>query len=558
MPAQVCVIEPGQPYNRKLSPDHTAQMINFAVRRPHMNAESITRDGPGHLGLGTPVDAKLQGFHIGLDNEGKLITVNGRVLKGPQILYMQAKGPKTTSVEPRFGGWNMQNIKFMEGSTMPTNWAFFRITNQRSREYNVAGVARNLAGMLATVGLRITTPGTTKEVTVQQGQYGFDFSNLENAFATAEAGKVRFIFICMPDKNTDVYNKIKQLGDIKHGIHTVCVAEPTLVRNEGPREAQLLANLALKVNLKLGGTNQMIDTRTLPLLAKNNTMFVGIDVTHPSPGSSKEAPSVAAMVASINNKLGQWPAAIRVQKGKQEKVNDLEEMLLSRLDLWQKLGKNASLPENILVYRDGVSEGQYGMVLKDELPNLRDACKKRYPPAMQARGLPRISIAIVGKRHHTRFYPTTEQGSDGRTGNCQPGTVVDRGVTQARNWDFYLQAHTALQGTARPAHYYMVYDEIFTGDKPEPVFAGKNKADELEQLTMASSHVFGRATKVISTVAAARYADMVCERARAYLTHLFDAEGSSDNQSQTTSATGSTNLAPVVIHENLANTMFYV
>jgi hypothetical protein len=40
---------------------------------------------------------------------------------------------------------------------------------------------------------------------------------------------------------------------------------------------------------------------------------------------------------------------------------------------------------------------------------------------------------------------------------------VDRGVTEARAFDFFLQSHAAVQGTARPAHYIVVHDDIFAG-----------------------------------------------------------------------------------------------
>ncbi len=41
-------------------------------------------------------------------------------------------------------------------------------------------------------------------------------------------------------------------------------------------------------------------------------------------------------------------------------------MLTSRLMLWRSMGKNKVFPENILVYRDGVSESQYQGVLDNE------------------------------------------------------------------------------------------------------------------------------------------------------------------------------------------------
>jgi hypothetical protein len=48
--------------------------------------------------------------------------------------------------------------------------------------------------------------------------------------------------------------------------------------------------------------------------------------------------------------------------------------------------------------------------------------------------------------------------------------VVDRHVTGYGEgiWDFYLQPHKVLQGTAKPAHYVVLKDEIgFTHEKFE-------------------------------------------------------------------------------------------
>ncbi|KAG4268337.1 hypothetical protein FPRO04_12443 [Fusarium proliferatum] len=112
-----------------------------------------------------------------------------------------------------------------------------------------------------------------------------------------------------------------------------------------------MANIALKVNLKLGGINQ------------HKVMAIGIDVTHPLPGSPSDASSVSAMVASVDKFLGQWPVTLRVQRARQESGDHLTEMIKSRLGLWKTKDEHATLPKNILIYRDGVSESQYDMAL---------------------------------------------------------------------------------------------------------------------------------------------------------------------------------------------------
>ena len=70
-------------------------------------------------------------------------------------------------------------------------------------------------------------------------------------------------------------------------------------------------------------------------------------------------------------------------------------------------------------------------------------------------------------------------------------------------------AHGGLQGTTRPTHYFVVHDEIGFG------------ADQLQKLTNDVSYMFARATKAVSLVSPAYYADLACERGRCYIHELL-------------------------------------
>ena len=67
----------------------------------------------------------------------------------------------------------------------------------------------------------------------------------------------------------------------------------------------------MKVNLKPGGANWTLVEKPKHLGGK--TMVVGIDVAHPPKGYVETAPSVTAVVASIDDNFAQWPASIRTQ-----------------------------------------------------------------------------------------------------------------------------------------------------------------------------------------------------------------------------------------------------
>lgn len=484
-----------------------------------------------------------------------MITVPGRVLGSPMIKY---GGNATES--PRGGSWNMTKVKFTSSARVPP-WTYFWIKRagrpgQIERNNLLQIVVTRFHEMMTSCGLVAPppiVPGPMIELDAKGATQTNDqlIQSMMQRIA-ANVKNVRLVFVLLPDTDAAVYNRVKYAGDVLYGIHTVCSVDTKAAKDKG--RDQYLANIALKVNGKLLGVNQSLDMSKLGIIAEGKTMVVGIDVTHPSPGSLSSAPSVAAVVASTDRNLSQFPCELSIQESRREMVTDLSAMFKSRLDIWKL--RNKTLPENVLVYRDGVSEGQYQVLKDTEIPALRKACAAAYSSELKKKGLPKISVIVVGKRHHTRFYATKENEAD-RSGNPMNGTVVDRGVTSMWNWDFFLQAHTCLQGTAKPAHYYVVLDEIFgkgSLKKPHPF---PNVADTLEDLTHNMCYLFARATKAVSICPPAYYADLACERARCYLSGVFDPAtpgGSSVTGGAQTTATA----ADVTIHERLRDSMFYL
>lgn len=451
----------------------------------------------------------------------------------------------------------MDKVKFNKPGNLKTwSWVAIRVGKGRPGHSleDLGATVDKFSQALVKNGVTVhKAPESGKEVTMS---YPSDPA-LDKLFQ-AESTKSDLLLVILPGKdksdNTDLYSYVKTLGDTKYGIHTICVVGIKFAGERG--QDQYFANVALKFNLKLGGNNQAVESTHLSFINDDKTMIVGIDVTHPSPGSSDKAPSVAGMVSSIDNHLGQWPGTLSVQTARQEMVADLESMLKTHLNNWRTLGRHAHYPENILVYRDGVSEGQYQTVFEEEVPLLRKACQATYPPDMTKKNLPRLSVIIVGKRHHTRFFPTTSGQNDMHiSGNCKPGTVVDRGVTEEGFWDFYLQSHAAIKGTARPAHYVVVLDEVLRDHAKKMKEPDQFAANELERITQALCYSYSRATKAVSICTPAYHADILCERARRYMADLFD--GDSDGASTVAGSTAG-GAGWVGVHDKLKNTMFYI
>jgi len=389
-----------------------------------------------------------------------MLTVDGRILAAPTLSY--ANGPAI----PESGSWNMFKKRFSVGAAVK-DWSFLRLKDSNQDPLDdIPKLIRAFKGAMDVVGMRADNPTPSNGFTITLPSDDNEKSKpIKEVLEKIQKNGVKMLLVILPSQKPFTYARVKYFADTRYGIHTVCVIDQKLAKERG--QQQYMANVALKFNLKKGGINQKLPTDKLGFLKNGKTMVMGIDVTHPSPTSVTGAPSIVGVVASTDAVFGQWPASIRVQEGRKEMVTELTEMVMERLRLWRKKNKD-TLPEQILVYRDGVSEGQYDTVLREELPCFYAAFEKMYP----AKGKkPKVAIIIVGKRHHTRFYPVKQEDAD-HGGNPKNGTVVDRGVTKV--WEFWLQAHTGLQGTARPAHYVVVRDEIGLG------------ADGLEQLVSGS------------------------------------------------------------------------
>jgi eukaryotic translation initiation factor 2C len=155
----------------------------------------------------------------------------------------------------------------------------------------------------------------------------------------ASASKPNFILVILPYNDVAIYNNIKALADTKHGMHIVCVVAQKFLKEQ--RQDQYYGNISLKFNLMVGGINHTLNPAKLGIVGQGKTMLVGLDVTHPSPGSSEAAPSAVGIVASVDGTLGQWPAAFTFQEGRKDMVTAREDMFLSSLRIWEKKNRTS-------------------------------------------------------------------------------------------------------------------------------------------------------------------------------------------------------------------------
>ncbi|CAG0893312.1 unnamed protein product [Cyprideis torosa] len=328
--------------------------------------------------------------------------------------------------------------------------------------------------------------------------------------------------------------EVKRVGDTVLGMATQCVQ----AKNVNKTSPQTLSNLCLKINVKLGGVNAILVPNIRPRVFNEPVIFLGADVTHPPAGDSKK-PSIAAVVGSMDGHPSRYAATVRVQQHRVETIQELASMVRDLLIQFYK--STCFKPNRIIYYRDGVSEGQFNQVLQHELTAIREACIK-----LEAEYRPGITFLVVQKRHHTRLFCADKRDMSGKSGNIPAGTTVDVGITHPTEFDFYLCSHQGIQGTSRPSHYHVLWDD------------NQFEADELQQLTYQLCHTYVRCTRSVSIPAPAYYAHLVAFRARYHLVEKDHDSGEGSHQSgNSEDRTPSALARAVTIHPATSQVMYF-
>ncbi|KAF7242145.1 Piwi-like protein 2 [Varanus komodoensis] len=283
---------------------------------------------------------------------------------------------------------------------------------------------------------------------------------------------VQLVVCIITGTRDDLYGAIKKLCCVQSPVPSQVINVRTITTQ--PNKLRSIAQkILLQINCKLGGELWGVD---IPL---KQLMVIGMDVYHdPSRGRR----SVVGFVASINHTLTKWYSRVVFQMPHQEIVDSLKVCLVGSLQKFHEV--NHCLPEKIVVYRDGVSDGQLKIVGSYEIPQLEKCFEafENYEPKMV--------VFVVQKKISANIYSAA-------TGNFTtplPGTLIDHTLT-SRDWvDFYLIAHSARQGCGIPTHYICV----------------KNTAnlspDHMQRLTFKLCHMYWNWPGTIRVPAPCKYA----------------------------------------------------
>ncbi|XP_053668038.1 protein argonaute-2-like [Anopheles marshallii] len=493
VPAELCAIPGGQTLTK--NPEAcTREIIRYAATNTQKRKDKIKELTSMMRYNACPT---LLDFGIAVGNEFE--KVPARIIDAPPIEYATNK-----TITPMSGVWKSE--KFLQpgteraGSREPIRWRILNL-ERNIREATVENFGKNLQQQARKCNVQL-----------EEFDMGRTYVSVRDLFnVLRDIGKLlegikkdnpTITIVILPSRG-DAYAKVKQKAELaseRIGLLTQCIKSGT-VADKG-NDMSTLKNIMLKINAKTNGANHCVSQTAVPPLGCGKVMYMGADVTHPL---SDDAPSVVGVTA-VHDLIGfRYNCGVRLQGARDEMIRDLENIAYQQLRLYRQ--HNGDLPERIMYYRDGVSDGQFSEILTVELRALHAAIarvKPGYKPA--------VTFIVVQKRHHTRFFPhgdgqngQTTVTSVGKNRNVLPGTVVDSEITLPTRYEFYLVSHAAVLGVAKPTKYVVLHDE------------SNCAPDELQTLTYHLCHLFARCNRTVSYPAPTYYAHLAAARGRVYI-----------------------------------------
>ncbi|CAJ0948696.1 unnamed protein product, partial [Mesorhabditis belari] len=436
----------------------------------HLDELDLSRNSPIMAGFGISVDSKP-------------LQVTGFRRPAPKVQYGESRSVPT---DLKKAGWKQGKETYTEGAVVDKLYIAW---NENPR------VLPQIQAFVERFKIEADHKGITiRSLEVENAPTNLDDEvRTGNLFAKAKnqrkilGAKATIMIIYISNKFVDPAGRIPETRshgllkflEAKHQIVTQHLATDTILGKKQydnsikPMDNATMENILNKFNLKAFGLNYTIVPESF---AKDHwfgsTLIMGYDVCHPTGqtvgeralGFAVENPSVVGFAHNGCENRDAFVGDFAFQEPLRERVDDrlLNARTKWMLKWWQKR-RDPKLPENFFIFRDGVSEGQYEMVLSQELGAIQEACDE-YEVGYK----PNFLLVVVTKRHNKRFF---KEGSNGAIGNPEALTVVDQEIVRTDLTELFIQSHHAIQGTAKATQYVLLYssDPSITQDTLQPL-----------------------------------------------------------------------------------------
>jgi len=335
-------------------------------------------------------------------------------------------GGGTVKFDRKKSDWSMEmRSKKLNDPKQISNWAVICLGRMAADANNLA---QTLSRVAPPMGMSFGKPDILQ---LQQDSAQAFISEINSRCQ----GK-QLILCILPNNRADRYAAIKKHLAVKMGIPSQCILAKTLSKPQ--RLMSIATKVAIQINCKLGGEPWGV---AIPL---KGTMVIGYDAYH---DKLTRGASYGAVVSSINQDFTKYMSQVAKHQNQEELSDNFTTGIKNALNHYQKV--NGEPPKTILVYRDGVGEGQLEYVKEHEITSI----KKCFAETLQTE--PKFAFVVVSKRINARIMVPT---GGNNYGNPPPGTIVDDEITLPERYDFYLVSQSVNQGTVSPTSFNVIED----------------------------------------------------------------------------------------------------
>ena len=397
----------------------------------------------------------------GLTLEPNTLNINGRQLDPETLMF----GNNYREVVRPNADWGRTATTKMVLTPVPLNkWAIVFIEKNENIVKNFCKIMQQQGPKM---GIPVSNPRVVKLKDDRTESYLKELRQLIDP-------SVQLVVTIFPQMKSDRYAAVKKLCCVEMPVASQVINLKTISNEK--RLVSVVQKVALQINCKLGGEVRFLldfwgcscsNLFSLQLWACvtpfKGLMVVGIDIYH---DATRKGGSIAGVVCSMNDACTKYFSLSVEQKQGQEIMDALRIAFIEGLiKYWEA---NQRWPNQIVVFRDGVGDGQLEATEKHEAEQFQrvftngnghngasevSKMQSKLSEMIPDNYKPGFAFVVVQKRINTRIVSIVRKGNRNDYANPPPGTVVDHTVTRYRYKDFFLVPQAVNQGTVSPTHF---------------------------------------------------------------------------------------------------------
>ncbi|ULT94578.1 hypothetical protein L3Y34_003791 [Caenorhabditis briggsae] len=261
---------------------------------------------------------------------------------------------------------------------------------------------------------------------------------IHRLFQEAKDNGIKFLLFIIPS-SIDYQTEVK-VCEQYYDILTQYVKKETALKMRHQRDTR--ANIIQKMNMKLGGLNFKVVN---DYLDKENLLIMGYSLSK-TPGLGDSEVTTVGYASNFMDHPQKFAGSYKFVERTDETFSTIIHETL-RHSLQKARRARNMRAEKVVIYFNGISEGQLAMVNEVYAPQCIEtfqSLRKDYAPE--------LIILAASKTHNERLYLDSRG-----VHNLPIGTIVDTTIVSPVFNEFYHVGAKAIQGTAKPVKYTVVY-----------------------------------------------------------------------------------------------------